>query len=454
MRLLSGLLLAAFAPLLVAEAAGAAEPVATLEGDAAPAELTSHGTARKLYRLGKGKALTLKLSGPAALQLEVRVEGLGGKVPAPLLEEDGKPLAAVELNAAPDLGARTDKGESLSRPTQLPVAVAAGKHIVTVRWPAGASGDALIAVRGVQILEGAVALPLLPPEAPPPLPLLPPAPLAVAAKPAPGTSALAKPAAVPLPPAPADKKAEAAPASSTPPLAVRTRTLIATPVSGDGRKEPAQEPVVEWQRFRLELALGAERSAESYTAPAALGHAGVELDYRVRPDFPLLLAIDGRFSHQGYQASVPSGTGRGLSGADFDEQRFDGRLGAGYDLGPRILQSGRLGVMPTLAFHYLAIRNTAFPLDVAGPELGLRLRFALSAGLALRASAGFTYNVLKQTTLSAVGPAKSDLALQAGFSLPLPSDYAFDIGYRGDILVRTYDNRIAHGMSVGFHSGF
>ena len=86
--------------------------------------------------------------------------------------------------------------------------------------------------------------------------------------------------------------------------------------------------------------------------------------------------------------------------------------------------------------------------------VGARGRWTLSPSIALQGGLRWAYNLLKGTTLSAVGTPVSDLLLQAGISLPLSGGYSFDVGYRGDVLSLTYDTRVSHGMALGMHSGF
>jgi len=131
---------------------------------------------------------------------------------------------------------------------------------------------------------------------------------------------------------------------------------------------------------------------------------------------------------------------------------FDTLLTAGYDLGPWLRGDGRLSALPYLGAQYSALRNGGFPLDLFGVAVGARARWALSSSLAVQGGVRWAYNLLKGSTLSAVGTPVSDLLIEAGISLPLAGGYAFDVGYRGDVLSLTYDTRVAHGMAVGVHT--
>jgi hypothetical protein len=410
---------------LIPSVALAAAPLADLEGDARPAELAGKGTH---YRLSRGQSLTLRLTGPASLALEVRAEGHAPAAVAPVIEQDGKPVPSAPMDVSVDPTVRSEKGSALSRASHHRVEVAAGRHAISLRWPLAASGDALVAIRGVQIA-------VVPDLGLPPL-----------------TTADLPPLALPASPPPASERPQPARADALAlaPLALpaaaaqpRTRAITAVAVSG--------EP--DFSRFGLDLHAGAQRSAETQTAAATIGSLGVDLAFHVSPLFSILGSVDGRLSRQGYQARQTALDGRGLAHADVDERRLDAFLGAGWDIGPWLVKSGRLELVPVLGAQATLVRNGAFPLDLAGPSAGARARFALSSAFALQAGARFTYNLLKGDTLSVVGSPVSDLALQAGVSLPLAGQYAFDVGYQGDLLALHYDTRVAHGVAVGFHAG-
>jgi hypothetical protein len=341
-------------------------------------------------------------------------------------------VPVLPVNVTHDPSARSEKGQALSRPTLVPLALGAGKHLVILRWPHDASGDVLVAVKGVQL---AAAQPDL----------------------ADG----GRPVLLPLPEAPSrtDSLALAPLAMGTPSAKPAISRIAAAQPGSPGSPgftaaaQPSREQLSP-DRFDLDLRAGAQRSSENYTGPSTQGQVGLDFGFRVKPLLPILVSLDGRLSRQAYQARQSAQDGRGPSHADLDEQRFDAFLGAGYDLGPWLLKSGRLLFMPILGGQYTGIRNSAFPLDLAGVAVGARVRWALSQAFALQAAARWTYNLLKKDTLSVVGSPVSDLGLRAGVSLPLAGDYAFDVGYQGDVLAMHFDTRVSHGVSVGMHSSF
>ena len=409
----------------------AAQPVAELSGDAAEVQFQLRGAAQKHLRVARGGSFSLKLDGPAELSFDVRVEALAPRADGVKVERDGKPVTVPALNAALDPSVRSDKGQALSRATSVPIPLEKGSHTVTLRWPKDASGDGLVLVNGAT-LQPALALPDLPLALPAPLPLPP-----VAEK---------KPAAVPA----SDKTLELAPLTGTRPAASASKTAPLLP--SDIRQGGAQP--LDFQRFELEVRAAGLRSAETYTGPVALGAAGAGFGVRVKPLLPIWADLDLGFSHQGYQARQLAPGHTGLASTDLDERRIDGLLAAGWDLGPWARKDGRLTLMPYLGAQYTGLRNGGFPLNLLGPAAGAKLRWALSSAFALQGGARFSYNLLKGDTLSAVGTPVSDLLLEGGISLPLAGGYAFDLGYRGDLLALKYDTRVAHGMAVSVHTGF
>ena len=425
---------------LIPAAAFAAAPVADLEGDARPADL---GTAGPHYRLSRGQSLTMRLTGPATLSLDLRVEGHAPRAVAPIVEQDGKAIASLPVDAASDPALRSEKGGALTRASTQRIEVAPGRHVVRLQWPAAASGDALIAIRGVQVA-------LLPDLGLPPLTKVD-LPLALPGAPAPASTqgSAARPAVL----ANRSAGAGAAPASARGDGLALT-PLALPPADPQQRMRVVAPAEPDFSRFSLDLRAGAQRSAESYTAAATLGDLGLDFAWHPKPQLSLLASLDGRLSRQGYQARQTALDGRGLARADVDERRLDAFLGAGWDVGPWLVKSGRLELVPMLGGQATVVRNTGFPLDLAGPSAGARVRFALSSAFAVEAGARFTYNLLKSSTISVVGSPVSDLALRAGVSLPLAGQYAFDVGYQGDVLALHYDTRVAHGVAVGVHTSF
>ena len=433
----------AFALLLLVSSAALAEVPADLSGDAAVVELAVRGAPHTNLRVHAGGSAILTLTGPGRLVVELREEALSPRQEAYLLEQDGKPVAPQQLNATLDPAVRSEKGLAISRPMSIPVQVPAGSHVLKLQWPVGAAGDALIEVSGAAIAAPLPALALLPsgkptkvaeakpPEAKPASLALPRQPLAATPQ---NLMALA-----PLTGAPTSLRPTA--------LADQSRGKVMMP----DRAAPQQDF---GRRFSLDIRAGADRSAESYTGSVALGRIGAQVAYRALPLLPVMLDFDLGFSRQEYQARQLAGDGHSLAQVALDERRADTALTAGYDLGPWLRHDGRLTALPFLGAQYSAFRNGGFPLDLFGVAAGVHARWELSSALALQGGFRWAYNLLKGSTLSAVGTPVSDLLMQAGISLPLPGGYAFDAGYRGDLLSRTYDTRISHGMSLGVHTLF
>lgn len=414
--------------LALTSSAALAEVPAELSGDASQVNLSIRGVAHPNLRVRPGGSAVLTLTGPGRLTVELREEALSPRQEAYLLQLDGKPVGAQQINSALDTAVRSEKGLALSRPLSLPLAIAAGRHVLKLQWPVDAAGDALLELAGAAVAAPLPALALLPLTG-------------GAAKPA-----EAKPSLAPLTVAPSAPPTGVPSAPPPPVLADQGRTKVQLP---DRRPEPEDFR----HRFSLDIRVGADRSAESYTAAAALGRVGAQVAYRALPLLPVMLDFDLGFSRQQYQARQV-GSQLTLAPVDLDERRADTALTAGYDFGPWLRDDGRLSALPFLGLQYSALRNGGFPLDLFGPAVGVHARWELSSALALQGGFRWAYNLLKGSTLSSVGTPVSDLLLQAGISLPLPGGYAFDAGYRGDLLARTYDTRVSHGMALGVHTVF
>ena len=438
------LALAATLPL----AAYAAAPPPRVDGGTA-VEVVVHGAPLTHYRIARGGLLSVRVEGPGTLELELR-SASGRSKAAPGAELDGKALSVPIVPARIDHAARID-GAPVSRSVVLAVPLAAGLHRVTVAWPADAAADGLARIRFTDPLPlpGLIAaLPLsdLPPPAPPlPLPGLTSAaapPLRIQPATASGSNALTRTiTAQPL---------RTAPLSSATPAADSFRPVDRSlPVERLATSAPSAD-----RRWNLDLHLGAERSSESYTAANTIGGGGVELAYDLTPRVPILASGDFALAQQSYTSVQRGLDGGGPARADLNEQRIDALLASGYDFGPSLDKSGRLVALPMLGVHYLGLRNGAFPADLAGVDLLGRLQYALSAGFALTGTVGWTYNQLSSTSSSLAGAPKSDIAIQAGVSLPLAGNYAFEVAYRGDFLAFKYDLRASHGATVGVHSSF
>jgi hypothetical protein len=417
--------------LLLSGAPALAQVLAEFSGDAVLVEFAVRGSVQKHLRVRAGGTLKISLTGPGQVTLDLREESLAPRQEAYIIEMDGKALAPQQLNTALDSSVHSEKGLAVSRPMAIPVALQSGRHLLRLQWPVDAAGDALVTLVGATIVAPLpeLALPLLPP----PLPL-----------PLPGTSASTPPPLAPLtgPSAPLPL----APLTPAPPkLSSETRPKVTVVALAESSAR---------QIVTLDIRAGADRSSESYTSPVALGRFGAGLTYFAMPLLPVMLDFDLGFSRQQYQARQIAGDGHSLARAELDERRADTALTAGYDLGPWLRGDGRLSALPFLGVQYSAFRNDGFPLDLFGVAVGARGRWTLSPSIALQGGLRWAYNLLKGTTLSAVGTPVSDLLLQAGISLPLSGGYSFDVGYRGDVLSLTYDTRVSHGMALGVHSGF
>ena len=431
-------LLCVFATVLPG-AALAAGSVPEVEGGSAVV-VTIHGSPLTYYRLTRGGALTARFAGPGTLELALRSES-GRSKTTPRADLDGKPLVLPEVPAGTDRDAQV-AGAAASPPSTLSVVLPAGAHALKITWPATAASAGLVRVSLAESLA-------LPSGVPTELSLgdlmstLPEHPASTgAAAPKKGGAA-----GQPVPPS---RTISARPASAEPPPAAAP-LATAAPLSAAAPAAPAQPA---WDRWNLDLRLGAERSSESYTAASTLGGGGVELAFWPGPHVPILASVDLRFSHQAY-----SGVQRGLDGSgparsDLDEQRLDALLASGYDFGPMLVKSGRLVALPLLGVHSLSLRNGAFPSDLVGADLGGRVRWSLSPGVALSGSFGWTYNLLSAASASFVGAPKSHIGVQAGLSLPLQGGYSLELAYRGDFLAFKTDLRASHGATLGFHSSF
>jgi hypothetical protein len=477
LTLLCGLL----APLVAA----AAEPRAELAGGAIATDVTVRGAKQPHYRLAAGQTLKLRLTGPAELLLEVRVEGgMPARSIVAALKLDGKVAVKTRTSAEVEPGATTDRSPGVSRAAVLAVSVPAGKHTAALRWPKGMSRDALVAIKGVQIATTQVAalLPIPPslelprpagsgkatkpmplPELdlsgnlPPPLPL--PSPEAAAAsKPAPAPSPEATVAQTPTQsaaPPPAPLAATAGPAK--PPQSLMAQAVPARDVRGTGtptmtgapaREASARRP--EAEPWNLTFLAGAERSSENFAEPTTLGHLGLEATREVLLTGLALVQLDWRISTQAYVLGHPSASN---DVSRVDEHRVDALVGIGYDFGP-LLHSTRLVLAPVIGLKYVRLQNRAFPADLFGVDLMGRLRYSLSQAVAVHASFGWMYNLVHQSFFSALGSPLGQFGIRAGLDFPLAGGYALSLDYQGDILTFDYSYRVAHGATAGFGKSF
>ena len=141
--------------LALTSSAALAEVPAEFSGDASQVQLSIRGVAHPNLRVRPGGSAVLTLTGPGRVTVELREEALSPRQEAYLLQLDGKPVGAQQINSALDTAVRSEKGLALSRPLSLPLAIAAGRHVLKLQWPMDAAGDALLELAGA-----AVAAPL------------------------------------------------------------------------------------------------------------------------------------------------------------------------------------------------------------------------------------------------------------------------------------------------------
>ncbi len=472
----------------VSLAVSAAEPDAELEPGTPGADVSiGKGAPQQHQRLAAGKSLGFKVGGPVALRLDVRIEGAApAKAASAVVELDGKQVSKTQVQPAAEEGAKSNRDLAVTKAAVIEVKVPAGVHAVTLRWAAEASGDALVSVHGVKLVPAGtitVALPLPGGLALPAgkkvadaLPLPGPGlslPGAVAAKPVepPKAKTAVEPAkveekkivkAAPLPNAPVG-----APAAKP----VSNKTIVAQQVNGKPAGAPAAPQALsnaavpsadlslrpnEGSLWSLRALVGGERSTEQgYTEAVTTSHLALE---GTRAFAGLWLAraqLDFRTSRQSYV--LDHVTTSAQKGVLVDENRIDFLAGVGYDVGARLLNSGRLELTPMLGVQYMAIRNDAFPQDLIGPNLAGRARFALSSAVILQATVGYTYNLSVQSSSnehSALKAPVGDFAMRGGIALPLAGGYALELNYSGDILGFQNTYRVAHGAALGFGTSF
>lgn len=392
---------------------------------------------------------SLKVSGTKWLTLLVRTEGHARKLVL-VPEVDGVSLKGVPVSTSRS-PLKSDKGKQLSLEATVDLELPDGAK--EVRFRCLDSDDAVLGVKpGVKPAPNAelslADIPL------PPLQVAPPPPGAAAA-PATTTVSAKKatlPADLPLDDLKPVEKVQ---------VVVETKPKPAAP-SGPDVLLPGAPPTSDGsQRRKLTFALrgGAQRSAETYTEPTSSGMLAGEVSYSFIPRVPLRLAADWRKSTQGYLVGGLKANGQSAFAPAVDEQRTDLSLTGGYDLGALITSNGRWMLQPALGVRYLGVRNGTFPVDLFGPEFGLRTRFALSDGLYLFGDGTVTVNVMKKKgTLSAVGRPVSDISFSGGIGLPLPgalaAGHALELQYVGDVLPMAYDTRVSHGAALGVRSEF
>jgi PEGA domain len=194
---------------------------------------------------------------------------------------------------------------------------------------------------------------------------------------------------------------------------------------------------------------GAERSSESDTDVVVQSRFGIDATRLIVPRVLALAHFDWRSSKQPY---VPDPAANPDQRITLDEQRYDVSAGAGYDFGPALWNES-FSLVPTLGMQYVGIRNGTFPFDLFGGELGVRAQFPLFWRLSGEAGAAYAYNLLSQTTNSALGTLKSHFNGRLGVVLPL-GRFGMSLDYRNDVLAFSHTYRVAHGATLGFGSSF
>jgi len=242
-----------------------------------------------------------------------------------------------------------------------------------------------------------------------------------------------------------DKSKSAGADKSAPPAAPLATSSLRI---GDMRLRPDRDQ----QLWTVRGFVGGERSSEqSYTDPTAHSRLGAEVTRWFSDTWIARGELDWRSSSQAY---VPLHSASN-SPVKVDENRFDVLATLGYDLGPRLVEDGRLELTPMLGLAYLAIRNQAFPSDLVGPNLGGRVRYALSPAVIAHATIGYTFNLaVASVQNSALKSPKGDFSTRAGLSLPLSGGYAIELDYSGDVIAFENTFRVAHGAALGFGTSF
>ena len=214
------------------------------------------------------------------------------------------------------------------------------------------------------------------------------------------------------------------------------------------RPDPSQ------QLWGIRGFVGGELSSEQdYTDSNARTRLGVEGTRWFSESWLVRAQLDWRNSRQTY-VPLHSATA-GARTVQVDENRFDFNVNLGYDVGSRMLPSGRLEFTPMLGVQYLGIRNDAFPSDLIGPNIGGRVRFALSPAVIVHATVGYTYNLATESNPnSALKAPKGDFTALAGLALPLSGGYTLELDYSGDVLGFENTYRVAHGAALAFGTSF
>lgn len=416
---------------LLVSLAAAAAPRGEVGAGAATAEVTVRGAAQPHLRLGPGSQLAVRIDGPAAVRVGVRLEkGLLTKVASAVLDVDGKVVAEPRLPSALEPDAASDRGLAVGEAVMLEVAIAEGAHQLGVGWPADAPADLLVSLQGLDLTfardSAAAALPL---------------PAAWSGNKAVQVTfkdvASTEPVSAGLP------VSSSAMAMQPAPLPAALATPPAIPV-GEAIRPPDADA---WSLMFLG---GAESSGAESRSRARVARLGFEATRTAFTTGLVVLQVDWRLSEQTYGSGQP---GSPTDGTRVDEQRFDLMAGAGYDFA-RLLQVEGLTLAPVIGLKYLRLDNRAFPTDLLGIDLTARVRYALFPAAAVHANLGWVYNLVHPGASSAAQTPLSQLGVRAGLDFPLGSGYALALDYQGDVLAFDSNTRVAHGAALGFGRTF
>ena len=244
---------------------------------------------------------------------------------------------------------------------------------------------------------------------------------------------------------------------------VNADKVSAMPGHNLGAPEQRQGPLVSGPEQRqgeptlwnVSLFAGAERATERYVTDAtSLTRLGLSGSRGFAEHWQVRASFDFRTSKQAYVINRPSTDGSPRPAALLDEQRWEWDLGVGYDTGPKIVESGRMLLMPTLSFKLLTLRNEAFPSSLFGLEIGGRFAWELSSAVTVHAEGGYTFNFTEGDTQSALGLPKGLGRWVAGLRLPLNGGFALEFNYVGNVLAFRNVYRVANGAALGFDVNF
>ncbi len=215
-------------------------------------------------------------------------------------------------------------------------------------------------------------------------------------------------------------------------------------------RQPEAAPLAQW--FLL-VHLGAESATERYTDSVVDGRAGVELSRRLFENQLALLSMDARTVRQPYRQNVAT-PGSPNSTSGIDEQRYDVRLGYGYDFGSKLVGADRLVFALLGVAEYQRWQNPVYPANYFGLGFGAQARLLLAGPFAVVGGSTWTFNTVKNTNANAVGTPRNDLAVRGGMEMAISERHSLEITYRGDLLTLSNDYRFTNGVSVGFGTAF